>query len=465
MVGGTRGYGMREWRESGGGEAGRQLTGGKSGRYRHAKLTGRVPNEKPRFAMRNAVPPPRTATPRTARLINDRAAFELLLDRGPLTRSQLRALTGLSGPTVAALIHRLEAAGLVAAVGEAGAERRGPNARLFGVVADRAHVAGVEVRPDAVVAVVTDLTGRSVGTAEVPQDPAIEPHRLVLAALDGALAHAGLAADRLHTVVVGTPGLVDPETGDLSYVARLPTWHANVLPGLRDRYGNRVLLENEVNLVGLAEHRLGAARGQDTFALLSLGSGIGVALVLDGRLLRGTSGGAGELAYVRYGRASLQEYLGGAAVLALARTHGLHPSDVGTTAGESTGLGSLVRAAAASTGPDARAFLDDLAERVGVGAAALCAVLDPGYLVLAGDVGRAGGEVLAGRVASRLAALVPLRTEVVPGTIGAAPDGGASPNGTQPATDVAVGNPVVRGAVLVALDLLHRETFGTQLPA
>ncbi|MGA8116064.1 MAG: winged helix-turn-helix domain-containing protein, partial [Actinocatenispora sp.] len=124
---------------------------------------------------------PRAATPRTARLINDRAAFDLLLTRGPLTRTELRALTGLSRPTVADLIERLRGAGLVAAAGEAGAQRRGPNATLYGVVADRALVAGVEVRPASVVAVLADITGHTVGRAERPLDPVAAPDAQVLA--------------------------------------------------------------------------------------------------------------------------------------------------------------------------------------------------------------------------------------------------------------------------------------------
>ncbi|MGH3488982.1 MAG: ROK family protein [Actinopolymorphaceae bacterium] len=406
----------------------------------------------------------RTATPTTARLINDRLAFDLLLDRGPLTRAQLRALTGLSGPTVAELVHRLEAAGLVAPVGEAGTERRGPNATLYGVVAERAFVAGVEVRPDRVVAVLADATGRQVGGASVPQDPGVAPDLIVGAAVDGALIDAGLADagrvdaagadagrvdagcidDRLRMVVVGTPGLVDPATGDLSFVASLPTWHANVLPGLRRRYTSRVLLENEVNLAALAEHRLGAARGRDTFALLWLDTGIGAAVVLGGELLRGASGGVGELAYLPTSAGRFQEAAGGAAVEELAARHlrGAPDPRHRQVGDGMPSPGALVAAAAESGavhGSPAAAFLDALADRVVAGAAAICAVLDPGYLVLAGGVGRSGGEHLAHRVAERLADVVPLPTSVVPATVAE--------------------SPVLRGAVLVALDRVHRDTF------
>jgi hypothetical protein len=83
--------------------------------------------------------------------------------------------------------------------------------------------------------------------------------------------------------------------------------------------------------------------------------------------------------------------------------------------------------------------LDELADRVAFGAAGVCAVLDPGFLVLAGPIGRAGGEALAARVAERVNRTSPVPTAMAAGTVD--------------------GNPVLRGAVLIALDLLHDETF------
>jgi predicted NBD/HSP70 family sugar kinase len=390
-----------------------------------------------------------TATPHTARLINDRVAFDLLLDRGPLTRTELRALTGLSRPTVAELVDRLEAAGLVAAVGEAGADRRGPNARLYGVVPGRAHVAGVEVRSGAVLADIADLTGRTVGAGRVPLDRDAPPDRLVHDAIAAACADAGLGTDRLDAVVVGTPGLVDPASGDISFVADLPRWHANLRAGLRRRLGVEVLLDNEVNLVGLAEHRLGAARGRDDFALLSLGEGLGVAVVLHGALHRGASGGAGEVAYLPVTAAvpagplppagsqpigDFQGLAGGAAVRRLAAAHGLAGDP-----GEPGGTGVAAERAAVAAPDRHAAFLDELAARVAIGAAGVCAVLDPGFLVLAGTVGLAGGAALADRVAAGIAALTPLPTEVRTATV--------------------ADDPVVRGAVLTALELVHRDLF------
>lgn len=117
----------------------------------------------------------KTATPQMARAINDRLALDLLLEHGTLTAPQLRALTGLSRPTVSDLVERLRVNGLITVVGESGEDRRGPNARVYGIVADRAHVAGVDVRRDTVNVTVADITGRTVGSAARPLETARPP--------------------------------------------------------------------------------------------------------------------------------------------------------------------------------------------------------------------------------------------------------------------------------------------------
>src|SRR5215831_14698984 len=90
-------------------------------------------------------------TPRLLRALNDRAALELLLERGPLTRAQLGEYTGLSKVTASQLVERLEERGLVTRVGEQ-AGGRGPNAQLYSVVPASGFVVGVEIAPEHAVA-------------------------------------------------------------------------------------------------------------------------------------------------------------------------------------------------------------------------------------------------------------------------------------------------------------------------
>ncbi|GGQ32113.1 ROK family transcriptional regulator [Streptomyces roseolilacinus] len=417
--------------------------------------------------------PSAPASPSTARAINDRLALRLLQEEGPLTAGQLKRLTGLSRPTVADLVERLQGAGLVRVVGESGAERRGPNARLYGIVADRAHLAALDVRLRGVTVTVTDLLGAPLAEEAAPiggdtgTGPAVER---AAALLERTVREAG--ATRLHTVGIGAPGLIDPATGTLRDSAGLPAWHRRLVTALRERVPATVLVENETNLAAVAELREGAARDRDTFVLLWLGHGVGAAVVLDGVLRRGASGGAGEIGFLPVpgtgGLPSATDCSGGfhtlagsAAVRALAGGYGIEAAG-GDEEGEPAGavavraaLGRLTaggagaeaaRAGAAGTemagaGVEAAgAFLDALAERVALGAAAVSAVLDPGCVVLGGELGHAGGAVLAARVEDRLAALSPLRTEVRASALG--------------------GAAVLRGALLTARDAAQDALFG-----
>src|SRR5437868_9178642 len=108
-------------------------------------------------------------TPRLLRALNDRAALELLLAKGPLTRAQLGELTGLSKVTASQLVERLEERQLVARVGEL-AGGRGPNAQLYAVVPSSAYVVGVQVGPNSVVAASADITGRLTARGQVSTD-------------------------------------------------------------------------------------------------------------------------------------------------------------------------------------------------------------------------------------------------------------------------------------------------------
>ncbi|WNE99992.1 ROK family transcriptional regulator [Streptomyces luomodiensis] len=401
----------------------------------------------------------RTASPSTARAINDRLALQLLKDKGPLTAGQLKSLTGLSRPTIADLVERLRQTGLVAVVGETGAERRGPNARVYGIVADSAHVAGVDVRTDSVAVCVADLLGRTLAEESLPVAPDTDPARTVAAAValvERVAERAG--AVRLHHIGIGVPGLIDPATGELNATSGLPSWHRELATALHGGLAAPVLLENEVNLAAVAEQRLGAARDRDTFVLLWLGHGVGAAVVLDRMLRRGASGGTGEIGFLPVpGTSGLPSATGcdggfhslvcSAAVCELAKEHGLTAAAGGAggearrgAGTEDAGAAEAVIRAALGAGERGEPFLDELAARIAVGVAAICAVLDPGCAVLGGEVGRAGGDALARRVAERVARLSPLRTRVCAGAVG--------------------GGGVLRGAVLTAMDAAQNELFG-----
>ncbi|MFF1480730.1 ROK family transcriptional regulator [Streptomyces sp. NPDC058301] len=413
-------------------------------------------------------------TPRVLRAMNDRAALDLLLEHGPLSRTRIGKLTGLSKPTASQLLARLEAAGLVVATGTTEG-RPGPNAQLYAVNARAAHVAGLDVTPERIRAAVADVAGDVVGEFEVraPGRRAAESVvRQVTDALDGAAKAAGLVRGDLHRVVIGTPGAFDPGTGRLRYASHLPGWHS---PALLDELAAALPMpveyENDVNLAAIAEQRLGAARGHDDFVLLWNEGGLGAALVIGGRLHRGFTGGAGEVGFLpvpgvplvrqvtKANAGGFQELAGGQVLPRLAREFGVPDIPGGSPVEVATAL--VARAAEAvrrrdegdggpgsadsPTAPDAdapsRRLLETFATGLATGLASMVAVLDPELVVLSGALISAGGEPLRALVQHELGELAASRPRLVIGEVRH--------------------QPVLRGALESALAATRDEVFDT----
>lgn len=387
---------------------------------------------------------PLAGTPSLLRAINDRAALELLLANGPLSRSRIGSLTGLSKPTASQLLARLEAAGLVIPVGTT-VGGPGPNAQLYEVNPSAGYVAGLDVTTTHVRVAVADITGGVLSEVEVPTKgwPAAETVQRVAGTVEEAVRHAGLPAGSLREVVIGLGGALDPRTGKLRYASYLTGWHSpRLLAELTEAVGAPVSIENDVNLAAIAEHAFGSAVGCEDFVLLWAEEGIGAAIVIGGRLHRGHTGGAGEVGYMpvpgapvvrnvrRRNTGGFQELAGADAVLALAREHGL----TARTAEQAVAL------APATPGGGER-FLETLAERLAVGLAAVVSVVDPELLVLSGGIPAAGGERLRDLVQESLARISVPRPQVRCSTV--------------------PGSPVLQGALQRALATARDAVFTT----
>ena len=389
-------------------------------------------------------------TPSLLRELNDRAALELLLAEGPLTRAQLSERTGVSKVTVSQMLARLEERALVMISGEQ-AGGRGPNAALYAVIPSSAYVAGLYVEFDLVRVAVADVAGNRVADVSMNPDGGDDLVGLVREAISQACASAGIGLQNLSAVVIGSPGVLDPRTGAPRLAVNLPTWQEGVLDGLRAVLHTPVLIENDVNLAAMAERGGGAAAGLDDFAFVWLGVGLGLATVIGGEVRRGVGGAAGEIGWMPVhgaplpvgnehpGKAGLQALAGGLAVQALAAEHGFRgptPADAIDAA-----IADLSSAGSGSGESQGAAFLDELAQRVSIGVAAVCVVLDPSLVVLGGTVGKAGGTELATRVAAEVARICLAHPAVVATSV---PD-----------------EPVLRGALQAALVQARAKLLGS----
>lgn len=328
---------------------------------------------------------------------NDRTAFRLLLEHGPLTRSGLGELTGLSKPTASQMLARLERVGLIHPVGERSGGR-GPNAVTYGVRTDRITGVAISILDRSIQAVVVDAVDREHPIVEVATaDGDRTPEADVRDAVRAACTAAGIDEGSVSRVVIGVQAAFFVDGDELSFTDTLPGWPAvGARARIEQALGIQATIDNDVNLATMAERSAGAAQQASSFALFWIGEGLGVGVDLGGVVHRGASGGAGEIGYLAVPRAAaalaptandFTDLLGGPAV---ARMIG------GAADGDPTLAEALPRLAGDE------AALAALADRVVLAVDPLLAILDPSMIVLGGPTGTAGGARLAELVAERV---------------------------------------------------------------
>jgi len=141
----------------------------------------------------------------------------------------------------------------------------------------------------------------------------------------------GLLTDVIGAIGIGIPSTIDQRRGEAIDSVNIPLSDVPLRDRLHERFGVPVAIENDANAAALAEHRYGAGRGSRHMLMLTLGTGIGGGLILDGSLYRGSIGAAGELGHVTIdldgppcqgrcpGRGHLEVLASGTAADALAR--------------------------------------------------------------------------------------------------------------------------------------------------
>jgi len=349
--------------------------------------------------------------------MNEAAALAYLFERGPLTRTDLRDLTGLSKPTASEVLRRLEDAGLAIVVGHSSGGP-GPNAAMYAANSGAGYIAALSIRDvgetgdvgqPSVSAIIADLAGQVRATVEsFVAFAEADPVDIVAEIVSELCRKARIDRGLLLQVQLGVPGSPDPRTGDIRYVDVPGLDRPGLVNEIRARLETEVMVDNDVNLAAIAERSHGVAADVDAFTVLWLAGGSGFAIDQGGILMRGAHGCAGELGYMPVSAAGteardFQDLVGGGPVLDLGERHGFS----GGTPQE------VVRAAVEALDEErAREFLKELADRVAIGLMAVITLIDPPLIVLAGDVSQAGGTALRDEVTAALAARSPLGTQL-----------------------------------------------------
>jgi predicted NBD/HSP70 family sugar kinase len=379
-------------------------------------------------------------TPSLLRAINARTILERIQRTGPVSRAQVARDSGLSKPTVSLGLTALLDAGLVREVGRSSG-RPGPSAVLYELNPDAGWVVGIDVGRHRVRAALADITGTVVARRE--ERARASSARALLGQI-GAIAHglaadAGIGWDRVSHVTVGSPGVFEPTRGAVTLAPNLPGWgRQGLVEALRHELGSRIGVENDVNLAAEGERWRGLGQDVRNFGFLSVGTGVGMGLVLDGKLYRGSSGAAGEVGYLPVGadphdphvrrRGAFEEAVGGGAVVRSAgqagMTRPLTPK--------------RVFALARRGDPAARRVVEDEARRLALGLAAVIAVVDLELVILGGGIG-GNADLLLAPTERELRALSPLRPRLEVSALGE--------------------DAVLQGAVATALGVAQRQLF------
>ena len=243
------------------------------------------------------------ARPALIRAMNEQLLLEHIRTAGPYSRAELARVSGLSKPTVSLALANLERAGLVRLAGQRTGVP-GRSALLYEVRPEAGFVLGLDIGLRYLRGAVADLAGEVRARLSVAVTATSVPGRVaeLVRLADDLCARAGIARASVTQTVIGSPGVYDPQRNLMALTGGLPGWdRPEALTSLRDAFGPALAIENDVDAAALAERALGHGRDADTFAFVHIGTGIGMGLVLGGRLHRGVHGVAGEIAFMPLG--------------------------------------------------------------------------------------------------------------------------------------------------------------------
>jgi predicted NBD/HSP70 family sugar kinase len=330
-----------------------------------------------------------SSTPSPVRQLSVRSIMEAFLRGGAISRAELARRTGLSKQTASEVVRALTDQGLVRTHGQTRGVL-GRSAVTYTLDSRAAFVAGIDLGGTKLRLALADLAGNLVGEDVEPTDPRGGLHVVeqVAGLARRIAAGAGVPTGALRGATLGSPGVLDPRTGSIGIAPNIPGFdRLDVRGALGTALGCGVAMENDVNLAARGEHFQGCCTDARDFVFIALGTGVGMGIFSDGRLVRGAGGAAGEIAYLPLGGdpydargyrlGTLETALGSAGLLA--RYNMASPTPAADM--------RVVFDRAAQGDMAAATMLDEAARLLLVALQAVRSVLDPERVVLGGSIG------------------------------------------------------------------------------
>jgi predicted NBD/HSP70 family sugar kinase len=324
-----------------------------------------------------------------------------LREQGRTSQADIARVTGLSRTTVSKLVAELKGSGLVGEVEVSEADPRGvhggrPAVQLTLRDTSKA-VVGIDFGHSHVQVAVANLAHNVLAERVRYLDvnhQATEALDAAVAMVDEVLEEADYRRACIIGAGIGIPGPVDRVSGTAGSASILPGWVGlRIGAEMEGRLGLPVEIENDANLGALAELTWGAGRDCSTFAYIKAATGIGAGIVIDGKLLRGASGTAGEIGHTTLDEGGALCYRGNRGCLETVASGPAIVGLVGNSSAESLTLADVIDRAA-SGDVRCRRAISDAGREIGVAVAGLCNLINPERVVVGGLLSRAGELVL-----------------------------------------------------------------------
>ena len=343
--------------------------------------------------------------------------FQTLLVHGPLTRAETGRRTGLSPGAVTKVATPLLADGWITELAEPAPKRAtGRPATLIAVRGERARFIGVKVTADELIGVVADLTARplvtrravldsrDVGTVVLAIARLVEELRAAVATgHDGSGPDSSGQGGGIHSIGVTISGDVDGQTGVVQYSPFL-NWHRVALAQLVETATSTpTVIENDVRALTVTEQWFGAGAGLSSFALITVGAGIGCGLSIGGRVVSGAHGVSGEVGHLPVSGTERTCTCGNTGcVEAVASTHAITEQARSATGNPELTMTQAVRLAHAGD-PDVRAVFTRAGHALGLAIASVANLIGPERIIISGE-GVATFDLFADQVRETFAA-------------------------------------------------------------
>ncbi len=330
-----------------------------------------------------------------------------LYQQGSLSNPELCRLTTMSSPSVQKLLTELIAEGLVRREG-VGLSVGGRRPVLFGLNPDARFVVGIKIGQSSTEVALFDLKNEMIGTVYKLGQPLDDTPDFIDRIFDFAMQvvdKQGLPAKNMLSVGVAMPGLTDPVRG--SSYSYFNNSSETVKEMFEARFARPVFIDNDARVMALGEFVFGSARGKKHVLCLNAGSGIGLGVIVNGRLYQGKSGFAGEFGHIKMvddgelcicGKRGCLETLASGKALENTARRQIHNGKLTAirsmiSSPEEADVNTIIKAAREGD-QFSIDLLQNIGEYLGKGIAILIHIFNPEAIIIGGKMSRAGQFIL-----------------------------------------------------------------------